>query len=115
MFHKLKRGALIVDISCDEGMGFWCARPTSFKDPIFEVDGKYYYSVDHSPSYYWNSASVEISEALLPFLPVVMKGPEAWAKNETIFKAIEIGEGVIQNQNILSFQKRAKKYPHVIL
>ncbi len=113
--HKLKKGTLIVDISCDEGMGFWCARPTSFKDPMFEVQGMYYYSVDHSPSYYWNSASFEISEALLPFLEVVMKGPEAWPKNETIFKAIEIKEGHIQNPNILSFQKRAKEFPHAFL
>ena len=112
---KLKKGALIVDISCDEGMGFWCARPTSFKDPMFEVDGKYYYSVDHSPSYYWNSASVEISEALLPFIEVVMNGPKAWAENETISKAIEIREGVIQNKNILSFQNRAPEYPHPVL
>ena len=113
--YKLKSGALIVDISCDEGMGFWCARPTSFKDPMFEVQGKYYYSVDHSPSYYWNSASFEISEALLPFLEVVMKGPDEWTKNETIFKAIEINEGHIQNPNILTFQKRVKEYPHVFV
>ena len=110
---KLKHGALIVDISCDEGMGFWCARPTSFKFPMFEVLGRYYYSVDHSPSYYWNSASFEISEALLPFLEVVMQGPEAWAENETIYKAIEIKEGVVQNPNILTFQNRGENYPHV--
>jgi alanine dehydrogenase len=112
---KLKKGALIVDISCDEGMGFWCARPTSFKDPMFEIEGKYYYSVDHSPSYYWNSASVEISEALLPFIEIVMQGPDAWKKNETISKAVEIRKGVIQNPNILSFQKRAEEYPHEFL
>ena len=111
--NKLKNGALIVDISCDEGMGFWCARPTSFKDPMFEVQGKYYYSVDHSPSYYWNSASFEISEALLPFLEVVMKGSDVWSSNETILKAVEIQEGHIQNPNILTFQKRTKQYPHV--
>ena len=109
---KLMKGTLIIDISCDEGMGFWCAKPTSFEDPIFEVDGKYYYAVDHSPSYYWNSASWEISKALLPFLPVVMGGANAWDKNITISKSIEIREGVIQNPKILSFQNREKEYPH---
>ncbi|PTM02124.1 MAG: alanine dehydrogenase [Bacteroidetes bacterium] len=113
--HKLKSGALIVDISCDEGMGFWCARPTSFKEPMLEVQGKYYYSVDHSPSYYWNSASFEISEALLPFLETVMKGPDAWPANETISKAVEIKKGHIQNQNILTFQKRARQHPHLFV
>ena len=109
---KLMKGTLIIDISCDEGMGFWCAKPTSFEDPMFEADGKYYYAVDHCPSYYWNSASWEISQALLPLLPEVLGGTNVWDKNITISKSIEIREGVIQNPKILSFQNREKEYPH---
>ena len=110
---KLMKGTLIIDISCDEGMGFWCAKPTSFDHPIFEAAGKFYYSVDHSPNYYWNSASWEISKALLPFLPHVIGGPNIWKENETILKSIEIRNGVIQNPKILSFQNREEKYPHI--
>ncbi|MEA3448526.1 MAG: N(5)-(carboxyethyl)ornithine synthase [Bacteroidota bacterium] len=109
---KLMKGTLIIDISCDEGMGFWCAKPTSFEHPMFEVAGKFYYSVDHSPSYYWNAASWEISDALLPFLPIVVGGPNKWEKNKTISKAIEIRNGTIQNPKIISFQNREKEYPH---
>ncbi|MEA2076613.1 MAG: N(5)-(carboxyethyl)ornithine synthase [Candidatus Marinimicrobia bacterium] len=109
---KLMKSTLIIDISCDEGMGFWCAKPTSFKHPIFEVAGKFYYAVDHSPSYYWNSASWEISEALIPFLSIVMSGSKVWGKDKTISKSIEIRNGVIQNPKILSFQNREKEYPH---
>jgi len=111
---KLMQGAIIIDISCDEGMGFWCAKPTSFKDPIFEVNGIFYYAVDHSPSWYWNSSSWEISEALLPYLPIVLGGTIEWEKNTTISKSIEIDKGVIQNPKILSFQNRKKEYPHQI-
>ena len=113
--HKLMKGTLIVDISCDEGMGFWCAKPTTFENPILDVDGKFYYSVDHSPSYYWNAATWEISSALLPFLPIVMKGEKAWGKDKTISKSIEINNGIIQNQKIISFQKREKEYPYKLL
>ena len=68
-------GTLFVDVSCDEGMGFSWARPTSFVDPMFEVgDGLHYYAVDHSPSYLWNSATWENSEALLRYLAVVAAG-----------------------------------------
>ena len=109
---KLMKGTLIIDISCDEGMGFWCAKPTSFEHPMFEAAGKYYYAVDHSPSYYWNSASWEISQALLPFIPEVLGGANTWDKNITISKSIEIREGVVQNPKILSFQNREKEYPH---
>jgi alanine dehydrogenase len=109
-------GTLIVDVSCDEGMGFSWARPTTFADPTFVVgDNVLYYAVDHSPSYLWNSATWEISEALLPFLRPVMAGSDAWEADDTIRRAIEIRDGVIRNPDILSFQGRASTYPHLPL
>ena len=106
-------GSLIVDVSCDEGMGFSWARPTSFAEPMFTVANKvHYYAVDHSPSYLWNSATWEISEALLPYLRPVLAGRQEWARNDTVRRAIEIRDGVIQNPRILSFQHRSPQYPH---
>ncbi len=109
-------GSAFVDVSCDEGMGFDWARPTSFAEPVFNVgNGAVYYAVDHSPSLLWNSATWEISEALIPFLPTVMNGPHAWDEDRTISQAIEIRDGVVQNPKILSFQSRAQAYPHAKL
>jgi alanine dehydrogenase len=106
-------GSLIVDVSCDEGMGFSFARPTSFAEPMLRVgNGINYYAVDHSPSYLWNSASWENSSALLPFLETVMSGPAAWADDPTIERAIEIQDGVVRNPAILEFQHRESDYPH---
>ena len=110
---SLPTGTLIIDVSCDEGMGFDWARPTSFADPVFDVgDHVHYYAVDHTPSYLWNSATWEVSQALLPFLDTVMTGPSAWDENPTIARAIEIREGHIVNPAILTFQSRAAEYPH---
>jgi len=106
-------GSLFVDVSCDEGMGFEWARPTSFAEPMFEVgEAVHYYAVDHSPSYLWNSATWEISEALIPHLRTVMDGPGAWDRDQTIRQAIEIRDGVICNPKILSFQQRSAEFPH---
>jgi alanine dehydrogenase len=106
-------GSLFVDVSCDEGMGFEWARPTSFAEPLFAVGGGlHYYAVDHSPSYLWNSATWEISEALLPHLRTVMDGPGSWDRDETIRRAIEIRDGVIRNPKILSFQRRSAEFPY---
>ncbi|GIZ97323.1 alanine dehydrogenase [Tsukamurella sp. TY48] len=111
--REFRPGTLIVDVSCDLAMGFSWARPTSFEAPMFEVgDHIAYYAVDHSPSYLWNSATWENSEALLPFLDTVMGGPLAWDRDETIRRAIEIRDGRIANPNILSFQGRSAEYPH---
>jgi alanine dehydrogenase len=106
-------GTLFVDVSCDDGMGFEWARPTSFEDPMRQVgESMHYYAVDHSPSYLWDSATWEISEALLPYLGAVVAGPAAWDADQTIRRAIEIRDGVIQNPKILSFQRRATEFPY---
>lgn len=110
---SINPGTLVVDVSCDEGMGFEWARPTSFTEPMFTVgDNVRYYAVDHSPSYLWDSATWEVSESLLPYLRIVLDGPPSWDGDETIRKAIEIREGVIANPNILAFQHRSPEYPH---
>jgi alanine dehydrogenase len=110
---KLAPGTLVIDVSCDEGMGFDWARPTTFTDPMFTVgDHVRYYAVDHSPSYLWNSATWENSEALLPYLDVVLQGPDGWDADDTIRHAIEIRRGVVQNPKVLAFQHRTAKYPH---
>jgi alanine dehydrogenase len=106
-------GTLFIDVSCDEGMGFEWARPTSFADPIFTVgDGVHSYAVDHSPSLLWDSATWENSEALLEYVPIVMAGPTAWDGSPTISRAVEVREGRVVNPRILSFQRRASAYPH---
>lgn len=113
---KLKPRSVIVDISCDEGMGFVFARPTTFADPVFSVgDGITYYSVDHTPSYLWSAASREISKALLPYLGIVAAGPSAWDAHPTVRRAVEIRDGVVLNRDILAFQRRAAEYPHAVI
>jgi alanine dehydrogenase len=106
-------GSLIIDVSCDLAMGFSWARPTSFAEPTFTVGHNVtYYGVDHTPSYLWNSATWEISEALLPYLRTVLDGPDAWHADTTIDRAIEIEAGRIRNPGILSFQNRSAEHPH---
>jgi alanine dehydrogenase len=108
-------GSLIVDVSCDVGMGFSWAHPTSFTQPVIELaNGVHYYAVDHSPSYLWNSATWEISEALLPHIETLLAGPAAWNMSPTISRAIEIRDGVVLNPSILSFQHRDEAYPHLV-
>lgn len=106
-------GSLFVDVSCDQDMGFAWARPTSFEHPTFAVGSSgTYYAVDHSPSYLWDSATWEISEALLPYLAPLLAGPAAWEADQTLRRAIEIRDGVIRNPKILSFQGRSTDFPH---
>jgi len=111
----LKRGSLIIDVSCDEAMGFFFAKPTSFEEPMFKVGRTDYYAVDHTPSYLWESASRAISAALIVYLPIVIAGRASWQENETIRNAINIDAGVIQSPAILAFQNRQPDYPHSLI
>ncbi|MDP8205266.1 MAG: N(5)-(carboxyethyl)ornithine synthase [Candidatus Electryonea clarkiae] len=109
---SLKQGCLIIDVSCDEGMGFYFAKPTSFENPMLKIGTIDYYAVDHTPSYLWESASQSISAALIVHLPDVVAGRESWQQNKTIRRAVNIDAGVIQKPEILSFQNRQPLYPH---
>ena len=109
----LAPGTLIVDVSCDEGMGFSWARPTTFTEPTFIV-GDNVQLLRRGPQ---------------PVLPLELRdlgeqrgaaavpggGPrraQRWDANETIRRAIEIQDGVVRNPNILAFQGRSPQYPH---
>lgn len=107
---SLKPNSLIIDVSCDKGMGFFFATPTTFKKPMFKHETIDYYAVDHTPSYLWESATRSISAALIVYLPAVLAGRDAWQQNETIRHAINIDEGIIKNPAILSFQNRDQNY-----
>jgi len=107
-------GTLIIDVSCDEGMGFYFAKPTSFKHPMFSVDKIDYYAVDHTPSYFWESATRSISAALIVHLATVLEGRTAWKINKTIDNAINVDKGVIIKESVLRFQNRNEDYPHLV-
>ncbi len=111
----LKPGSLIIDVSCDEGMGFYFSKPTSFKNPITKIGNVDYYAVDHTPSYLWESASRSISAALIVYLPVVLAEREKWKCNKTIQNAINIENGIIKKDSIINFQNRENNYPYKLI
>jgi len=110
----LNPGSLFIDVSCDEGMGFYFAKPTTFKNPMIAIDTIDYYGVDHTPSYFWESASRSISAAMIVHLPLVISGRECWKESLTITNAINIDKGVIVKDTILRFQNRNANYPRPI-
>lgn len=105
---KFTKPCLVIDISCDMRMGFSFAHPTKFTNPIFEIGNIKYYAVDHTPTLLWNSASWEISNCILPYLPNVVEQSD----NKVLNDAIDIKDGKILNRDILAYQNRAPVYPY---
>lgn len=108
---KFKKECIIIDISCDKGMGFSFAVPTSFSKPIRKFGNILYYAVDHTPSLLWDSASLEISRGLIPYL-----GNFVEQRNDLVLNnAVDMRNGIILNKDILLFQNRSTEYPYMIL
>jgi len=112
---SLKPESLIIDVSCDEGMGFYFAKPTTFQKPILKIDNINYYAVDHTPSYLWESASRSISAALIVYLQTILDGHKSWMEDITIKNAINTDKGIIKKESVLTFQNRKLNYPHKII
>ena len=105
---KFAKECLIIDISCDAGMGFSFAHPTDTENPVFKLGNIIYYSLDHTPTLLWDSSTWEISSSLLPFLTEFVEGGE----NEVLNDAVDIKNGIILNKEILKFQHRSPIYPY---
>jgi alanine dehydrogenase len=100
----LNKKMFIIDISCDFKMGFDFAIPTSFNEPIIKITEYVdFYGVDHSPSVYYNTITMIISNKLLQYLYKII---DCDFDIPDIKNAIEIDKGIIINNEINKFQKR---------
>jgi len=48
--HKFKPKILIIDVSCDPGLGIESTKATTIQNPIYEVDGIMHYAVANTPA-----------------------------------------------------------------
>lgn len=109
--NSFKKQLDIVDISCDQNMGFFFAKPTTFETPILKPSQYInYYSIDHTPTLYWDSASFEISKSIIDYLPFLIN--DNWNENKTLNNACEIKNGIILNKKIIEFQNRKNEFPY---
>lgn len=65
---KMKKGALIIDISCDENGGIETSIPTTIEAPTYVVKDIVHYVVDHTPSILYQEATRSISQEICKYL-----------------------------------------------
>ena len=68
MLKHMKRGAVLVDVSIDQGGCFETSRPTTHADPTFEVDGIIHYCVANMPGAVPVTSAQALNNATLPFV-----------------------------------------------
>jgi alanine dehydrogenase len=73
MLKLMKPRSVVMDLSIDMGGCFETSRPTSFPDPVYEVDGILHFCVPNLPSVAARSATLAYTNALLPFLMQILE------------------------------------------
>src|SRR5215468_7537952 len=68
MLGTMKPGAVVVDISIDQGGCFETSRPTTHAEPTFVVDGVIHYCVANMPGAVPRTSTLALTNATLPYV-----------------------------------------------
>jgi alanine dehydrogenase len=72
----MKKHAVLVDVSIDQGGCFETSRPTTHTDPVYEVDGVIHYCVTNMPGAVPITSTYALTNATLPYvLALAEEGP----------------------------------------
>ncbi|MHC5353694.1 N(5)-(carboxyethyl)ornithine synthase [Myroides sp. LJL115] len=99
---RMKKGSLIIDVSCDRNGGIETCIPTSMDEPTYIVDGVVHYAVDHTPSIFYKTISKSLSEEVSKTIDKLIEDKA----DKVLTEALIVKDGVIVDQRISDFQNR---------
>lgn len=99
---RMKKGSLIIDVSCDRNGGIETCIPTTLEDPMYVVDDIVHYAVDHTPTLFYKTISHSLSESIVTYLDDMIEG----ISNSVMKEALIVKNGEIIDQRINHFQGR---------
>ena len=98
----MKRNAVLVDVSIDQGGCFETSRPTTHSDPTYEVDGVTHYCVANMPGAVPITSTYALTNATLPYvLHLADAGPaRAAEENPGLAKGFNVVAGKVTYQPV---------------
>ena len=99
---RMKKNAMIIDVSCDRGGGIETCIPTTIEKPTYMVDGIMHYAVDHTPSFFYKTFSYNNSKVIAPYLAQLASGEIG----SVLQDALIVRDGEILDKEIIEFQGR---------
>ena len=102
MLQLMKPGAVIVDVSVDQGGCAETTVPRTHDDPVYTVDGVQHYTVANMPGAYPRTSTYALTNATLPWiLQLANLGPDrAVAESEPLRKSLNLRNGGIMNEAV---------------
>ncbi len=99
---RMKKNAMIVDVSCDRHGGIETSEPTTIEKPIYFVDGILHYAVDHTPSLFHKTFTRNNSGVIWQYLNELQNEPCGLVLRE----AQIMEKGRIIDPEIIEYQGR---------
>ena len=98
----MKRQAVLVDVSIDQGGCFETSRPTTHSDPVYEVDGVLHYCVANMPGAVPVTSTRALTNATLPVRPARRRRGRAQASRENpgLAKGVNVVGGKVTYQPV---------------
>ncbi|HZU24330.1 MAG TPA: alanine dehydrogenase [Bryobacteraceae bacterium] len=111
MLPSMKKGAVMVDVSIDQGGCFETSRPTTHTDPVYFVDDVLHYCVSNMPAAVPHTSTFALTNATLPYLlELANRGLEgACENNKAICEGVNTYEGSITYPAVAESQGRQWK------
>jgi alanine dehydrogenase len=102
MLRTMRPGAVLVDISIDQGGCFETSKPTTHDDPVFNVDGIIHYCVANMPGAVSRTSAFALNNATLPFtLALANKGAKQALKDDAhLANGLNVYEGAIAHEAV---------------
>ncbi|HYA85985.1 MAG TPA: alanine dehydrogenase [Nitrospirota bacterium] len=100
MLGTMKKGAVLVDVSIDQGGCIETSHPTTHDDPVFAVDGIIHYCVANMPGAYPRTSTLALTNATLPYVKIIADHgiKKAVQEDMVIRSALNTYHGKIVNQ-----------------
>jgi alanine dehydrogenase len=102
LLGTMKKGAVLVDVSIDQGGCFETSEETTHAKPIFAVDDVVHYAVSNMPGAVPKTSTIALTNATLPYvLEIANKGwQRAMRENPEIKRGANVVQGNVTYQGV---------------
>ena len=103
LVKQMKEGSVIIDLNVSQGGCFETSRCTDLKNPTYIEHGVVHYCVPNTPALVARTASISLSNILIPILLAVGDngGIDNYIKNSTGFrKGVYLYHGILTNPDV---------------
>jgi len=99
---KMKKGAVMVDVSIDQGGCFETSRPTTHENPTYEVDGVVHYCVANMPGAYPRTSTLALTNSTLPYIKRIASDDieDLIRQDPVIGSAVNIYKGSVIHEGV---------------